>query len=111
MSKEQDVIKMFEEALPFFTAVGDENRQQIIVRLLQTRRLSVNEIADGTHLSRPAVSHHLKILKDAKLVGVERSGTQRFYHINEAAATQLDMLDHLTEALRNCTAWQDNENN
>ena len=109
MSKEQDVIELFQQALPFFAALGDENRQQIVVRLLQTYHLSVNEIADGTHLSRPAVSHHLKVLKDAHLVSVERSGTQRFYHIDEAAVAQLDLLDSLTNALRNCTAWQDNE--
>lgn len=109
MSKEQDVIELFQQTLPFFTALGDENRQHIVTRLLQTRHLSVNEIADGTHLSRPAVSHHLKLLKDAGLVDVERSGTQRLYHIDEGAAAQLDQLDRLTAALRSCTAWQDTE--
>jgi ArsR family transcriptional regulator, arsenate/arsenite/antimonite-responsive transcriptional repressor len=108
MSKEKDVIALFKQASPFFIALGDEHRQQIVARLLQTYRMSVNEIADDTDLSRPAVSHHLKILKDAGLISVQRSGTQRFYHIDEAAVVQLDLLDQLTTALRNCTNWQEN---
>jgi ArsR family transcriptional regulator, arsenate/arsenite/antimonite-responsive transcriptional repressor len=109
MSKEQDVVGLFQQAQPFFIALGDKNRQQIIARLLQTYKLSVNEITKITPLSRPAVSHHLKILRDAGLVAVERNGTQRYYHIDEAAVSQIDLLERLVVALRNCTNWQDSK--
>ena len=72
MSKPSDVIELFHKAEPLFVALGDPNRQQIVVQLLQTHKLSVNAITDATPLSRPAVSHHLKILAQAGLVSVER---------------------------------------
>jgi hypothetical protein len=54
-----------------FIALGDETRQQIFVTLLQneTVGMRVPEITKCTHLSRPAVSHHLQVLKNAGLIG------------------------------------------
>ena len=46
--------------------------------------MSVGELADGLPISRPAVSQHLKVLRDAALVGVEAQGTRRIYHIDPA---------------------------
>lgn len=65
-------------------ALGDETRQSIIITLLQSEKvgLRVGEITEKTHLSRPAVSHHLKILKDAKIVAMRRKGTMNFYYMN-----------------------------
>lgn len=64
-------------------ALGDETRQQILVALLEAEQcgLRVGEITALTHLSRPAVSHHLKILRDARIIALRRSGTMNFYHI------------------------------
>jgi len=104
---EHDVIELFEQAQPLFIALGDENRQQIIIQLLKTHKLSVNEITSDTELSRPAVSHHLKILKDAELVSIEKKGTQRLYHLSDKAAAQVDLLENLALALRACTKWYD----
>ena len=109
MSKEQDVIALFHQAEPLFVALGDPNRQQIVVQLLQTHKLSVNEIADATPLSLPAISHHLKILRQAGIVDVERSGTQRLYHLADSSIEQVDLLETLAKALRECTNWQTNE--
>jgi DNA-binding transcriptional ArsR family regulator len=61
-------------------ALGDRSRREI-VRLLATRERSVQEIADGLPISRPAVSRHLRVLKDAGLVGEEAVGTRRIYHL------------------------------
>ena len=110
MSKPSDVIELFHKAEPLFVALGDPNRQQIVVQLLQTHKLSVNAITDATPLSRPAVSHHLKILAQAGLVSVERNGTQRLYHLSDESITQVDLLEELTKALRECTNWQDENN-
>lgn len=64
-----------------FIALGDETRQQIFITLLQhdTVGMRVPEITEQTHLSRPAVSHHLKILKDAQLINMHRVGTMNYY--------------------------------
>jgi len=110
MSKPSDVIKLFHKTESLFVALGDPNRQQIVVQLLQTHKLSVNAITDATPLSRPAVSHHLKILAQAGLVSVERNGTQRLYHLSDESITQVDLLEELATALRECTNWQDENN-
>ncbi|MBQ8824083.1 MAG: helix-turn-helix transcriptional regulator, partial [Ruminococcus sp.] len=44
--------------------------------------LRVGEITEKTHLSRPAVSHHIKILKDAKIVAMRKKGTMNFYYVD-----------------------------
>ncbi len=63
-----------------FSALGDPTRQQILLLMADNQHLSVGEITKFTKLSRPAVSHHLKILKDARLVTQHMEGTRRYYH-------------------------------
>ena len=65
-----------------FNALGDPHRRQI-VELLGTGERSVREIADTLPISRPAVSRHLKLLKDAGLVTEEPRGTQRIYRLHD----------------------------
>lgn len=61
-------------------ALGDANRRAI-VEILSTGALSVQEIADRLPISRPAVSRHLRVLKQAGLVGDEPDGTRRLYEL------------------------------
>lgn len=69
-----------------FTALGDENRQRILIALLEHYGgLRAGEIAALVGLSRPAVSHHLKTLGEAGLVGHYSSGTKNFYHVRSSA--------------------------
>lgn len=66
-------------------AIGDETRQHIILALMDAQcsvGMRVGEITEKTHLSRPAVSHHLKILKDAEIISLRKEGTMNFYTIN-----------------------------
>ena len=63
-----------------FAALGDEHRRSI-VRLLRDGERSVGELADELPISRPAVSRHLRLLKEAGLVNDRASGTQRFYRL------------------------------
>jgi DNA-binding transcriptional ArsR family regulator len=74
-------------------ALGDPTRRMIINRLRHRTR-SVQEIADGMKVSRPAVSQHLKVLKGAGLVVVQAAGTRRLYGIDrrglEALRSWLD---------------------
>jgi DNA-binding transcriptional ArsR family regulator len=62
-------------------ALGDTTRRAILDRLLDGP-LPVGELADEFPISRPAISQHLKILKDANLVVDRAAGTQRLYEIN-----------------------------
>jgi DNA-binding transcriptional ArsR family regulator len=73
--------------------LGDPTRRTIVLQLAQ-RPQAVVELASTLPISRPAVSQHLKILKDAGLVAEHSEGTRRIYQLNEAALTALrDQLD------------------
>ena len=65
-----------------FNALGDPHRRSI-VELLRGGGRSVRGIADGLPISRPAVSRHLRLLKDAGLVVEEARGTQRIYRLHD----------------------------
>src|ERR671938_2182489 len=65
-----------------FEALGDPNRRAI-VELLGGGGRSVREIADALPISRPAVSRHLRLLKDAGLVVEEPRGTRRVYRLHD----------------------------
>jgi DNA-binding transcriptional ArsR family regulator len=65
-----------------FDALGDPHRRRI-VELLGGGGRSVREIADQLPISRPAVSRHLRLLKDAGLVTEQARGTQRIYRLHD----------------------------
>ncbi|MEN3307898.1 MAG: hypothetical protein V7603_4100 [Micromonosporaceae bacterium] len=65
-----------------FEALGDPNRRAI-VELLGAGERSVREIAEALPISRPAVSRHLRLLKDARLVVEEPRGTRRIYRLHD----------------------------
>ena len=65
-----------------FNALGDPHRR-LIVELLGAGGRSVRDIADELPISRPAVSRHLRLLKDAGLVTEEARGTQRIYRLHD----------------------------
>jgi DNA-binding transcriptional ArsR family regulator len=65
-----------------FEALGDPNRREIL-RLLSDGDKPVAEIAAAMTISRPAVSRHLRLLKDAGMVAEQAEGTRRIYHLRE----------------------------
>ena len=65
-----------------FEALGDANRREIL-RLLSEGDLPVAQIAALMPISRPAVSRHLRLLKDAGMVTEHARGTRRIYHLQE----------------------------
>lgn len=66
-----------------FVALGDESRQLIFMELLRHwGGMRVGEVTERINLSRPAVSHHLKILREAGLVDMYEVGTKNFYFVN-----------------------------
>jgi len=96
----QDQLKIikadFNNCQHVLSAIGDETRQAILLVLMETdcqTGLRVGEITEQTHLSRPAVSHHLKILRDAGIILMRKEGTKNFYYIN--VRTKLHLLKTL----------------
>jgi DNA-binding transcriptional ArsR family regulator len=84
----------YEQAL---LAAADPTRQKILAALA-ARPLTVGNIAAGLPVSRPAVSQHLKLLKDAGWVSETREGTRHYFSVNPATA--LALRDHFE------TMWQ-----
>ncbi|MGH3629367.1 MAG: ArsR/SmtB family transcription factor [Sciscionella sp.] len=76
-----------------WSILADRTRRAI-VESLATRPMAVGELAQVLPVTRPAVSQHLKVLKDAGLVAEQASGTRRIYRLNPAAVEALrDQLD------------------
>ena len=71
-----------------FVALGDEHRQRILLTFEKDERLTVGQIAEVATLSRPAVSHHLKILRDAGVLAAERAGREVYLRINREVLEQ-----------------------
>ena len=69
-------------------ALADTTRRAIFERLGAGER-SVGELARGLPVSRPAVSQHLRVLKDAGLVSERRDGTRRIYRVEPAGVAEL----------------------
>jgi DNA-binding transcriptional ArsR family regulator len=85
------------DALPGdpFDALGDANRRAI-VELLRSGDRSVRELADELPISRPAVSRHLRVLKQAGLVTDRAEGTRRLYRLHdEGIAAVRDYLEQV----------------
>ncbi|WP_101519225.1 ArsR/SmtB family transcription factor [Spiroplasma melliferum] len=72
------------EISKFLIAIDDKKRQTIIICLLEENDcvgIQVEELIAATGFSRPAISHHLKILKQAKIVSFHAVGTKNFYYL------------------------------
>lgn len=84
--EEIDKLAMeFEQCQKILVALGDENRQHMILEMMKMGECSgvrVNEITQKTHLSRPAVSHHLQILKEAGILKMRREATRNYYYFD-----------------------------
>ena len=92
---------MFHLCAPLFIALGDEVRQQLVLDIVDAGEggINVSNLAAKSHLSRPAISHHLKVLKNCGLVKPVKDGTQIFYHID--LKENLDNVSDLVSAIQN----------
>ena len=87
-----DVNKNYMRAIPnewrniskVFTALGDEHRQRILLTFEPGERLNVGQIVDVSTLSRSAVSHHLKILREAGVLESVKEGKEVYFWIAKA---------------------------
>ena len=105
------------EAAPALDALGDANRRAI-VEILGSGALSVRQIAEQLPISRPAVSQHLKVLHDARLVDVDQRGTRRIYRADPTGleplrrdldrfwATTLQNFKRVAETEHNRAKWK-----
>ncbi len=98
MSKsEDDLLELtneFESCQRILHVLGDENRQHLILEMMkmgECNGVRVGTITEKTYLSRPAVSHHIKILKEAGILKMRREGTKNYYYFD----VDSKVIDHL----------------
>ncbi|GAB4061223.1 metalloregulator ArsR/SmtB family transcription factor [Uliginosibacterium sediminicola] len=84
-----------------FEALGDEHRQRLVLSFEPGERLNVGQLVEVSTLSRSTVSHHLKILREAGVLGSEKVGKEVFFWINKAFLQEVfgDVCDYLENAL------------
>lgn len=98
----------FEGCQKILLALGDENRQHLMLEMMRMEHcggVRVGTITEKTHLSRPAVSHHLQILKEAGILKMRREGTKNYYYFDadtEAMNRLLEMIGHAKRLWKNC---------
>ncbi|MDO4897285.1 MAG: metalloregulator ArsR/SmtB family transcription factor [Moraxella sp.] len=101
-------MSVMKDCIPIFTVLSDENRHLILKLLLENGKMKVNDITENLHLSRPAVSHHLKIMLQANAVSVEQIGKERFYAL--AMRDEVERLGELVELMKKyCPVNQENK--
>ena len=98
------------KALDGLAALGDPTRRRIFERVA-TRPAAVGELAQGLPVSRPAVSQHLRVLKDAGLVRETAEGTRRIYRLDpRGIGAMRDWLDaHWEQALTSFKEFADRQ--
>lgn len=64
--------------------MGDAHRQRILLLFEPEERLSIREILDTSPLSRTAVSHHLRVMRESGVLSAEKVGKEVFYRIDKA---------------------------
>lgn len=97
-----ELASAFESCQRILLALGDENRQHLLLEMLRMpgcNGVRVGAIAERTHLSRPAVSHHIRILKEAGILAVRREGTRNYYYFDEKTKA-MDCLMRLASLAR-----------
>jgi Predicted transcriptional regulators len=79
-----DTKTLLEKCGPFFSAMGDEVRQKLFMNMAEAGGEGVNVscLTSKTKLSRPAISHHLKVLKQSGLIESYRNGTKNYYYVD-----------------------------
>ncbi len=95
----EKLAEEFESCRKVLVALGDENRQHLILEMMRMGNCSgarVGDITKRTHLSHPAVSHHLQILKDAGILKVRKEATKNYYFFDPDAKS-FDRLVHMLQ--------------
>ena len=112
----KDITSKFKLCRKAISAMGDETRQLILLTLLEGdfNGIRVGEITEKTHLSRPAVSHHLKILKNSGIINMHREGTKNYYYVNsnESQWKQLTyFINHIYSIVQEVSSNNHNKTN
>lgn len=100
--KIQELADKFENSRKLLIALGDESRQHLILSMMKMGDCSgvrAIDVAEHTSLSRPAVSHHLQIMKNAGLLKTRKEGTKIYYYFDPDMKNMNTLIDTLQMAV------------
>lgn len=97
----ENILDTFQKLGPYFQALGDPYRQQIVTLLIKHESMNVTTLSQHISLSRPAISHHLKYLKTIGLLAVDKKGTEMYYRLQIDEVVYL--MEMLVNSVRECT--------
>ena len=114
MNQEEELLTLFKNVndfIPIFQALADSERLLILLKLFYAgpNGKNVTELSGKTRLSRPAVSHHLKVLKAAGIINSRKDGTQVYYSLDakDKIAKIENLVNVLLQHLKTIDANQD----
>ena len=83
LAKKQTVLEELRSATDILKALAEPVRQDILMMFMLHKRLNVSQVVERSELSRPAISHHLKVLKQAGIVTSRKEATEVYYSLAE----------------------------
>jgi predicted transcriptional regulator len=95
-----DIPNAWKNISSLFVALGDEQRQRILLAFEKGERLNILQIVASSKLGRTAVTHHLKILHASGALGSEKIGKEVFFWVNKT---------HITTEISNVLSYLRNE--
>lgn len=97
----QSIPSEWQAISALFVALGDEQRQRILLAFDKDERLNILQIAEHSKLSRTAVTHHLKTLQHSGALNSEKIGKEVFFWVNKSQITSAieNVLNYIQQEL------------
>lgn len=89
-----------DECMELLRALSDKTRQEIIMLFAAKKELRANDVAKNFSLSRPAISHHLNLMKRSGLLNSRKNGKEIYYSLNKQYVVEL--LTSILDSIKNC---------
>lgn len=101
LDKKKALIAEIKQSTAIFKALADPVRQDILMMFMLAKRMNVAEVVEQSSLSRPAISHHLRIMKQAGILTSVKERTEVFYNLamGDSVVGQLKTLVQLAESI------------
>ncbi|CAI6014871.1 hypothetical protein PAECIP112173_00011 [Paenibacillus sp. JJ-100] len=101
LEKKHALLQEIRQSTEIFKAMADPIRQDILMMFMLVKRMNVAQVVEKSHLSRPAVSHHLRILKQAGILNSTKERTEVYYNLTfgDTVIERLKMLVQKAESL------------
>jgi DNA-binding transcriptional ArsR family regulator len=101
MKKIDCIPEQWKNISELFVALGDEQRQRILLAFEKGERMNILQIVENSNLSRTAVTHHLKVLHNSGALKSEKIGKEVFFWVNKAPMLEAieNVLDYIKKEI------------